>query len=232
MVKVDRAYTTLENTSENEAQLPPKLPERSYRKITDKALDDNDPDVLILQAGAPDITSFKTNIPGAKKYLEYFKQQMVIAAGNLFTVATDSLASRPALKKVVILKQVPRYDSDTTNPFRMKSLLANLFNDTLKELKASSSYKDSIYLGNYSLEYSGVIRDARYKTNHRFDGVHLFGSSGRKAYTESVLMILRESDSIKKAPHTYFRRYHSNSPQKYDYLIPTQNKFAVLDQEN
>ena len=52
------------------------------------------------------------------------------------------------------------------------------------------------------------------------DCVHLFGSSGRKAYTESVMMILRETDSIKKAPPTYFRRYHLTSPQESECIRP------------
>ena len=231
-VKVHRAYTTLEKVTETDVQAPIKLPERSYMKVTDEALEKDDADILILQAGAADISTLKTANNNAKQNLEYFKQQTVISAQNLFSVATNSLAKHSTLKKVIILKQVPRYESLSTDPFRIRSSLAQLFNDTLIELRACSSYKNEISIGNHSLECSGGVRDARYRSKYRFDGVHLFGSSGTKAYTESVLMILREAGLTKKVPSSYFHRFHLHFEQ-IEYMLPTQNRFATLsNQEN
>ena len=141
-VTVSRAYTTLNNVHETDAQAQPKLPQRSYRKVTDDALRKDDADILILQAGALDLTTFKTSNNNATRNLEYFKQQTVISAQNLFSVATNSLVSHSKLKKVVILKQVPRYESNTVDSFRIRASMAQLFNDTLIELRACSEHKD------------------------------------------------------------------------------------------
>ena len=207
------------------------MPQRSYRKVAHEALEKDSSDILILQAGAADITTFKTSSHDAKQNMEYFKQQTVIAAQNLFSVATNSLDKYSELKKVVILKQVPRYESNTVDPFRIRASMAQLFNDTLIELRACSVYKEEIFIGNHDLDCSGGIREARYKSKHRFDGVHLFGSSGIKAYTESVLMVLREAGVTKKSPHPYFHRYHlSNTRHENVYSIPTQNRYSALSQ--
>ena len=60
-------------------------------------------------------------------------------------------------------------------------------------------------------------------------GIHMFGPSGRKAYTESVLSILRDAELIRCPLPSYFRRYHSVSdnqtkPETQErYTCPTQN---------
>ena len=58
--------------------------------------------------------------------------------------------------------------------------------------------KDKIAIGIHSLECSGGIKEARYRNNknNRYDGIHLYGPSGRKAYTISVLDILKSADIL------------------------------------
>ena len=96
-------------------------------------------DTLILQSSAEDISRFKTNGENVKEYDAYFKQQIVIAATNLFTTATNALQTHTSLSKVVILKQVPRYDSVKDDPLGTEKVLANLFDETLDQLLSSSS---------------------------------------------------------------------------------------------
>ena len=231
-VVVARAYTTFEEATENEAQVAPKLPGRSFQKVTDDSLKNNESELLILQAGAADITNFKTKDKSANQYREYFKQQTVIAAKNMITVATNSLINYPSLKQVIIMKQVPRYDAISVDPLGTKASLAQLYNDTLVELKSKSSYGSEILICNHNLDCSGGIREARYKSKHRFDGVHLFGSSGSKAFTESILMALKEADLVKNTPLSHFRRYHMKYNQSPQYSVSTHNRFDALNQEN
>ena len=42
-----------------------------------------------------------------------------------------------------------------------------------------------------------------------YDGVHMYGSSGKKAYTKSILNILREAELVRNNPPSYFRKYHN-----------------------
>ena len=52
--------------------------------------------------------------------------------------------------------------------------------------------KDKIIIGQHNLECSEEARLDRHmdKQNNKYDGVHMYGMQGRKAYTDSVLSIL------------------------------------------
>ena len=43
-------------------------------------------------------------------HIDYFKQETVKSATNLFAAATNAIQEQPTLKKVIIMKQIPRYD--------------------------------------------------------------------------------------------------------------------------
>ena len=125
-------------------------------------------------------------------------------------------------------RQIPK----VVDPHGTRASLAELFNETLVQLKTSSEYREKIDIASHYLNCSGSIREARYRSKHRFDGVHLYGASGTKAFTESVLMILRDVGHIKVSPPSHFHRYHSNN-QLPEYNFPVQNSFTVLEnQEN
>ena len=91
------------------------------------------------------------------------------------------------------MKQIPRYDPAQVDPLSIKPAMSQLYNNTITGLWMNSKYKDKITIGSHNIECTGAIKEARYretKTN-KFDGIHLFGSSGRKTYTLSVLNILK-----------------------------------------
>ena len=125
------------------------------------------------------------------EYIEYFKQETAISAKNIFLI-TENASS----KKVVLIKHVPRYDPSNVDPLCITSALSQLFNNTITELWMNSKNKDKIAIGSQTIECTGAIKEARYRETKtgRFHGIHLLGSSGRKAYTLSVLNILRNSE--------------------------------------
>ena len=64
----------------------------------------------------------------------------------------------------------------------------------------------------------------------------MYGPSGKKAYTESVLEILRQNGLIKNSPPKYFRRYHKTGDNtKYsadtEYFCPTQDTDWMNDRD-
>ena len=96
------------------------------------------------------------------------------------------------------MTQTPRYDVKAVDPLSLKPVLAHLFNQTLAELWLDSPLKDRVVLGIHNLECTGGIREARYRDlkNRKYDGVHMYGPSGKKAYTISVLDIMKSADII------------------------------------
>ena len=92
----------------------------------------------------------------------------------------------------------PRYDLKAEDPLSLKPVLADIFNQTLAELWLNSQFKDKVAIGIHDLDCTGGIREARYRDirSQRYDGVHLYGPSGKKAYTISVIDILKSADIL------------------------------------
>ena len=116
-----------------------------------------------------------------------------MSATYLFNAGERALSDQPSLKKVVLMKQVPRYDPPSVDPTGMKPALSELFNNTMTELWMKSTEKNRLFIGNHAIECTGAIRESRYKQSKtgKFDGIHLLGNSGQKAYTLSTLKILQ-----------------------------------------
>ena len=88
--------------------------------------------------------------------------------------------------------------------------------------------------GTHSLECYGGIRDSRYRKGNMYDGIHMYGASGQKAYTESVLKILRNANLIQKNPPKYFRSFHeemNKSKLENNYFCPTQETDYLNDKD-
>ena len=156
-------------------------------------------DFLVIQAGSTDITNLKTS--EKKVDTEVFKHEVRYAAKNLFTAAESALQNQPSLKKVVILSLTQRYDDRKTDPRGLKPILANVFNNALGELWLDSPMKDKVVIGLHNLECTGGVREARYRDVQKYDGIHLFGPSGGKAYTISVIDILKDCGITDEKEH-------------------------------
>jgi hypothetical protein len=117
-----------------------------------------------------------------------------------------------------------------------------------------SPLKNKIFVGTHNIECSGGIREARYRCTKsgKYDGVHLYGTTGTKAYTNSVMNILKAAGFIPvecpPCPQFQYqnRKYEEkNSSQsrakqcfnhvqdkdirpKNVFTIPTQNRFNTF----
>ena len=122
----------------------------------------------------------------------------------MFDTAVNALKVQPTLGKIILMKQVPRYDPPHVDPLSLKPALSILFNNTMTNLWMESSYKERIHIGSHNIECTGAIKESRYRhtKSGKFDGIHLFGSSGQKAYTLSVLNILQQAN-VTSSEHDY-----------------------------
>ena len=252
-----RAYSAVHDTVANVAKHPARYPASNFTDVIPKEIQKDDFEALLIQAGSVDITNLKTK-KDALEHIEYFKQETVISAKNIFSAGVAALQQKPSLKKVVILKQIPRYDRIEDDPMGLKPALSQLFNNTLTECWLDSSVKDKLFVGNHNIDCTGAIREARYRETKsgKFDGIHLFGSSGQKAYTQSVLNILKaakltssEHDFHQSCPQfqyqtRYTRHRYSNNNNTHTawqgrhrnvhtvpqpvYSVPTHSRFDVL----
>ena len=107
--------------------------QNNFTKVIASELNKEKYQCMILQSGSVDITNLNTK-DEPSKYTEYFKQETVMSAHNLFNAAVNGLKVQPTLNKIVIMKQVPRYDPANVDPLGLKPSLALLFNNTITGL--------------------------------------------------------------------------------------------------
>ena len=257
-----KAYSSTFDEESNIAKQAAKYPAANFEDVVKKELIDKSYKTLLLQAGSVDITNLNTN-EQPEKYVEYFRQVAVMSATNLFQVAQNTIRESTSIKKVIIMHQIPRYDPQEVDPLSLKPSLSLLFNKTLTNLWTESPLRNQIVIGVHNIECNGAIREARYRHTRsgRFDGIHLFGSSGRKAYTHSVLNILQSAnitspdfhgpceqfvhqtknfraDRWQGSSHSLQKniKERANNRAKYSYrpirfTIPTQNRFDALNSQ-
>ena len=214
-VKQVRAYSSTYENMDSPANIAPRFPKQNFEDVIANEVGKANYDALIVQSGSVDITNLKTNTGDAQNYLEYFKQKTIVSANNLYQAVTNAATKNPELKKVILMEQIPRYDSNTSNPPGLKPYLSNIFNETLGRL-CNSDKNSKVILGKHKLHCHGGIFEARYKNiqSNKFDGIHLYGPSGRKAYTDSVLNILSLAQLIVRTPPKYYDQVeHMKCPQ-------------------
>ena len=170
-LRIAKAYSSIHENVTHKGKHSPKFPTKIFNDVFKNELKKNKEDILIVQSGSVDITNLKTESAN-DEHFEYFKQQSVMSAINLFTAVTNAAANHPHLKKIIILKQIPRYDFP--NPPGLKHCLSQLYNETLDQLYAKCAFKDKLSIGNHSLGCSGGILQAKYNNiqSGKFDGTH------------------------------------------------------------
>ena len=145
---------------------------------------------------------------------------------------------------------IPRYDPSKVDPLGLKPALSELFNNTLTEQWMKCNVKDKLFIGIHNIECTGAIKESRYRQTKtgKFDAIHMYGSSGQKAYTLSVLSILR-SAKLTSSDHDYHQscaqfQYQSKQMRnrKYrqtdrrhsqtEYFVPTSGRFDILGDNN
>ena len=254
-----RAYSAVHDDVENAAKFKAKFPKSNFADVVPAQLKKDNFQTLVMQAGSVDITNMNTK-DDPTKHIEYFKKETVSAAKHFFKTGENALSANPKLEKVVMMNKTPRYDPANVDPLCLKPALAELYNNTMTEQWMSSGQKDKIVIGNHNIDCVGAIRQSRYMVTKtgKYDGIHLFGSSGQKSFTNSVLNILKFSQltspkydfhqncpQTKRQQQTYKQRQQTdhqwqqvqgnrrtNNSRDEGFRVPMENRFETLSDLN
>ena len=229
-IRTARAYSSVHENMNHRGKNAPRFPTKNFSDVIANELEKEEVDVLVVQAGSVDITNLKTE--GADGHnTEYFKQQAVESANNLFLAVSNAASKHTYLKKIIIMKQTPRYDFFSSTIPGLKPYLSKLYNDTLDQLGSSCTFRKKLIIGTHDLQ-------ARYKDSKsgRFDAIHLFGPSGQKSYTASVLKIMSSAQLVKTTPPKYYDEFYprtrSQNKQKINAQTKTNNQNSRQDTRN
>jgi hypothetical protein len=142
---------------------------------------------LVLQSPTSDITNLK-HVPESQH-----KEIVTQSASNLFTIMERARADHPALRKIVMLDQLPRADNENF------SRLSSLYNSTLRKLVAAAPLINGceiVMAGHSSL--LPATQDSNYSSAlfgspsaRGSDGIHFRGNTGKKRHTSSVIAALK-----------------------------------------
>ena len=217
-----RAYSAVYDTVENAAKQKAKFPKSNFTEVTAQ-LRKEEYQTLVLQAGSVDITNLNTK-DNPSEHIEYFKNETVLSAKRFFKTGENALSLHPTLEKVFMMKQTPRYDPANVDPLSIKPALAELYNNTITKQWMDSQFKDRIAIGNHNIDCTGSIRDSRYRVTKtgKYDGIHLYVNSGRKAYTNSVINILKSAQLTSPAYDDHQTCLHYMYQQQHKYRKQTQ----------
>ena len=217
-------------------------------KIVKEELEKSDFDHLVIAAPTVDITNLNTKVAKHEDLEEPFKTKIETSCRNIFNIAENAIKNNPELKRVTIMDHPPRFDTAKEDPLSLKPKLAHYANNCLQKLWVESSYNENIMVGNHTLDCSDVAQRERFTDDRsrKYDGIHMYGSSGKLAYTDSLVNILLsslETSSSLSSRTIPANNYHTQCPQtrymekqkklyssvvRENITVKTQNRFSPL----
>ena len=117
-----RAYCIKEETNA-------KLKVSNFKAIVPKVIENEDPDTIVLQTGSIEVTNIDVNkaLMDSRKTIEEYKKEWFAKveddSRNLFDIAKKALDTKN-VKKVIIMKRLPRYDRSSSDLTGIKSQLS------------------------------------------------------------------------------------------------------------
>ena len=164
-------------------------PEKNVQDIVEKEMKKENDDYLVIGHSTVDITNLDVE-DVSEKHLEHNKHIVLDSAHSIFNTATKVLETHKTVKKIILLKPTPRFDS------RLKAHLTQLVSNTYEEMRESSMYKDKINLGEHSINFENQYLHYEIYGNPgwmNYDGFHLRGCQGRIEMTQSLLTIFTDA---------------------------------------
>ena len=199
-IRTVKAYSSVENKSARWPQL--NVMDMVQQEVSNTPHGDGY-DYLILSAPTVDITNVDTTNFSPSESTTEIKQEVIVSCQNMMEVAENALKKNIRLKKVILMSHPPRFDTADVDPMSLKQAMAKFANRTILQLWLDSPLKHKIFIGEHRLECSIETLKLRYTDdkNGRYDGVHMYGNAGKKAYSNSVLTILKDALSTPHPPH-------------------------------
>ena len=120
----------------------------------------------------------------------------------------------------------PRFDIAKDDPFSLKPKLAHYANNFLQKLWVESSHKENIMVGSHNLDCSVVARRERFTDDRtgKYDGIHMYGSSGKLAYTDSLVNILLSSLETSQLVTEEYSVIYKNCQKLFSSFVGLLNK--------
>ena len=219
---------------------------KSLTKTVPEVLENDDVDLLVLQAGESEISNIPVNdamLDTTKDVAVYKREwfkQVEEDSKKIFTVAENAVKENPDLH-VVVMKKFPRFDKGSSDVLSLKPSLSNYANGVLDQLwiKAGSPENIKVSEVNLNIEKPGHLKDIiyGYSSSANYDGVHLRGSGACRHLNYRAKQVLKPIVSTKFGQSLSHQGRQTQNRGKASYRdavrsnvhsVPTSNRFAFL----
>ena len=220
--------------------------QKSLVKVVPEVIENDDVDLLVLQAGEMEISNLPVNaaILDTNKDISVYKRewfnQVEEDTKKIFAVAEDAVKQNPNLH-VVVVKKFPRFDRGSTDVLSLKPTLSNYANGVLDQLWLKAGSPENIQISeiNLNIEKPGYLKDIIYGSSNseNYDGVHLRGSGACRHLNYRAKQVLKPIVSAKFGQSLSHRSRQIQSRRKISYTdavrsnaysVPTSNRFDFL----
>ena len=210
-----------------------KYPHKNFLKVVPERLQYRNYDTLILQGGCNEISNIKLTTNPSSTVVREWEEKVRISRRKMFQLAEKSLKFNQGLKKVIILKSLPRYDSYAADPSSLKSKLNQFGNTLYSSIWMEKGCPENIVIEDQHMDCQGPLREKRFGNpgstgydGKPWDGVHMRGRLAVTHYTNSLIRIL--SGTVPSVSISSKEDYHQMCPQAL-YQQQQQHNFKGAD---
>ena len=181
-----------------------RYPNKNFLEVIDKELSNGSFDTLLIGGGSVDISNLDVTTE-PEKNIQALSEKVITSAHKMFGIAEAVLCKFPSVRKVIIMKRTPRYDSIDKDPLSLKPQLSSLADSVSFSLWCDSTFKNKIVIGgqdipNGDTEHNEVFGNPNDKT---YDGVHMRGPAGKSFLTRSIQKVLKKAQLIDQHSEPY-----------------------------
>ena len=199
-----------------------RFKDKHFKAAVPKEIKNEDVDILVLQTGSIEITDLKVNealVDTKKELSEYRKEwfsKVEEASTKLFNIAEDALEKNKNIKKVVILKRLPRFKRSSSDLLQIKSQLSEFGNACYDQIWQKRGGPEKIQIVEIDLKCSEskYLKDLVFgnPVSKTYDGTHLRGAGASRHFTYRAIEAITKVMFPSK-PNFRFRKHRiSNSP--------------------
>ena len=214
---------------------------RNFRAVVPNVVENDDVDTLVLQTGSIEITNIDVNkaVMDTKKQIEEYKsdwfRKVEKDSSNLFSVAEAALKQSKGLKKVIIIKRLPRFDRSRDDILGIKSQLSNYANMCYDQIWLRKGQPENIVIASLNgFESSGYLRNIIYvkPSSPSYDGIHFRGLHGARHISYRAVQMIKSViplKSVRKCENTANKRNISSRAQYKARHVRTNQRKANHD---
>ena len=171
-----------------------------FKNIVPKVVEKEEPDTLVLQTGSIEITNIEVNkaLMDEKKSIDEYKkgwfEQVENNSKDLFEIAQEALKKNKKLKRVLILKRLPRHDRSSSDLIGMRSILSEYANTVYDQQWIRMGSPSNVIIIDLDLKGSGYFKELIYgkSKDANYDGYHVIGTGAVRQFTYQVIKQMKE----------------------------------------